>query len=91
MTLELIRRLNDAGFPKKLVNTELMHGGYPTLYELIEACGDKFGGVDLVLPREGIRLPHFWSAKDRKGNIHNAWTSEEAVAKLWLALNKKSE
>lgn len=59
----------------------------PTLSELIEACGDRFG----------------YLARFEKGNPDGDWqmisrdsveivwsiTPEEAVAKLWLALNKK--
>lgn len=63
----------------------------PTLSELIEVCGKNFhclvhtttGGVDS--DRE------FWSAG--KDSIVLNWSNgsapEEAVARLWLALNKK--
>lgn len=60
----------------------------PTLSELIEACGDRFSRVIQTFEPKG------WEAKstdvpqriERKGK-----TPEEAVAKLWLALNKKDK
>ena len=56
MTTELIKQLNDAGFPRELVNTELTHAGYSTLSELIKACGDDF----------------VWLAKSDKGDVWEA-------------------
>jgi hypothetical protein len=57
----------------------------PTLSELIEACGDKFGDV--------IRYyEDRWHSNDRENNHKNRGfgsTPEEAVANLWLKLNKK--
>ncbi len=54
----------------------------PTLSELIDACGGKFGAL-LVGP--GLDL---WTARGNGVEIH-APTKEEAVARLWLSLNKK--
>jgi hypothetical protein len=60
----------------------------PTLSELIAACGDSFG----ILVKE-THPEHLWEfhARKRHGD-YSCWglTPEEAVARLWLALNKKS-
>jgi hypothetical protein len=61
----------------------------PTLSELIEACG--LGFRNLCLHSDGS-----WTAKGAK-NAQGKWrlfgghNAEGAVAKLWLALNKKHE
>lgn len=59
----------------------------PTLSELIEACGNKFACLTLN------HVSKNWWADgidpDEKGCIPGIGsTPEEAVAKLWLALNK---
>lgn len=62
----------------------------PSLSELIEACGKTF----VML----IRVPSGWEAVGRMGEFEDeasdtmrcgGITHEEAVAKLWLALNTK--
>lgn len=96
MSYELAKKLKEAGFSQKerlseiktvnFINGERVEDTYfPTLSELIEECGDRFRS--LVNERE------FWYAisesieKDFcKGD---GKTPEEAVAKLWLELNKK--
>ncbi len=98
MEYELAKKLKDAGFPQK---TALTHVGQeigisepdgsdfvftPTLSELIESCGDRF--YSLIYP--GGKDWICYSAKSddyfvtAKGAI-----PEEAVANLWLELNKK--
>ena len=62
----------------------------PTLSELIEACGDKF---DNLRHGEGLIVGSLvWTASSKeieKEIFHNEGsTPEEAVAKLWLELNK---
>jgi hypothetical protein len=60
------------------------HVFVPTLSELIEACGPNF----FALVRNDIEL--LWNAKKDRGDLgQKGLTPEEAVAKLWLALNKK--
>lgn len=54
----------------------------PTLSELIEACGDKFG--ELCRNADGS-----FSASGKFGVEMDGPTPEEAVAALWLALNGK--
>jgi len=88
---------------------------YPTLSELIEACGDRFNflGNDLARKNyvigegtmilkigEGNTQRICWRASGFKHNDKLAWpeelvgaegdTPEEAVAELWLKLNKKN-
>lgn len=61
----------------------------PTLSELIEACGDLF---QVLWKRSDGWITKCWSGGDDKMfNFHEALgsTPEEAVAKLWLAINKK--
>jgi hypothetical protein len=66
----------------------------PTLSELIEACGDKFGGL---LKENNIFLVDLingeWTAYDNQPSvtrdIYNGKSPEEAIARLWLKLNKK--
>lgn len=55
----------------------------PTLSELIEACGDRFGN----LRKEG----NTWIAFDNNGHGEdkNSKTPEIAVSKLYIALKKK--
>lgn len=86
MTYELLKQLHDAGFPLS---------GYTGLSELIEACGDGFHLLRAVREFEGGE--DMWSATNLPDNAignHIARlgsTPEEAVAKLWLALNEKHE
>jgi hypothetical protein len=96
MTYELAKQLKDAGFPLKtdykergIVEYEATEGGAvgyyePTLSELIEACGDRFVGLD--------RFDGGWKATGVISNLlcsRDGSVPEEAVGKLWLALNTK--
>lgn len=65
----------------------------PTLEELIEACGDKFGRLRFDKWDNHPELS--WSAGGGEPNYEDEWefdktgtSSTEAVAKLWLALHK---
>jgi hypothetical protein len=94
MDYELAKQLKDAGFPQKEPNGFsglLAHvkGNaddstyYPTLEELIEACGDHF--FTLELRNGGYKR---WEAHEAYyNNHHDGSTPTEAVARLWLALN----
>lgn len=99
ITYELSKTLKDVGFSQQgngfeseLLDSAVNSGVnvsreniyYPTLSELIEACGDKFGFLAKYADGEhwkcSIPGEIFWC---------NGSTPEEAVAKLWLELNKK--
>src|ERR1035437_4944279 len=101
MKYELAKELKEANYPQKFVegrvakvnvdNTEYCFE--PTLSELIEACGDRFKRVALHM--KYYKTKHLnWSAHWRvnfKGKLGVVWgrSPEEAVARLWLELNKK--
>ena len=60
---------------------------FPTLSELIEACGEEFHAL---IHWPGPDAPNRWQATSRyNGATEHCLTPLEAVARLWLALNKK--
>ena len=100
MNYALAKQLKDAGFPKDwsqmenhdpellVLSWDIYGSGYsPTLSELIEACGEDFRWLKL-------RTKDLWLAQGRPHPVGKkeprcyAPTPEEAVAKLWLELNK---
>jgi len=92
MNYELAKKLKDAGFPVKYPDNLFVEGEksayIPTLSELIEACGDRFECLS--------KVENQWWVDERGGFFSNGETAtyggstpEEAVAKLWLGLNKK--
>lgn len=90
MTYELAKQLKDAGFPHskywQIINGNMWcdDSEAPTLSELIEACGDGFGYLEKNFS---------WWARDSEEQFLECRgkTPEEAVAKLWLTLNKNNE
>ncbi|MGY3406117.1 hypothetical protein ACVWZV_002230 [Bradyrhizobium sp. GM5.1] len=54
----------------------------PTLEELIEACGEKFGSL-------GRNIDGWFAFDYEVRSSHFGKTPSESVASLWLALNKK--
>ena len=108
MNYKLSKQLKDAGFPQdgdgkpysivaELRGEDICSDGkenvyYPTLSELIEACGDDFTyiwkeyGGNFLAGKEQLD-------KDGKQESNNFQTTgktpEEAVAKLYLKINKK--
>ena len=96
MEYGLAKKLKDAGFPQELdkpvwdevdgLVTSDTHSLIPTLSELIEACGDEFNSL--------TKRANFWICNDCEcnmgsdGEITRGATPEEAVANLWLELNK---
>lgn len=92
MTYELAKKLKDAEFKQGNVNgqecDEFIKGCYvPTLSDLIEACGDRFGTLE-------NKWMLGWECKEQFAfnTISDiaiiGKTPEEAVAKLWLEINK---
>jgi len=92
MTYALAKQLKDAGFPiRKTCLCEedvCVHIEYPTLSELIEACGDSFGELNHYRnSRDWEAISENWQDEQGVGRMTSGKTPEEAVAKLWLALN----
>lgn len=95
MNYELAKELKDAGFPQVWpINTpegtapEPYEGPYyfPTLDELIKACGKDFASLEYFTDD----TEEWWAYGRMLGHEGSfAPTPEEAVAMLWLALNKK--
>jgi hypothetical protein len=87
ISYELAQELKAAGYPikKQLITRYQRDIAVPTLEELIEACGDRFG----ALIRHGRwEARSDWSEQDR-GISAAGSTAIEAVARLWLALHAK--
>lgn len=102
MNYELAKRLKNAGFPQGKgqyafpnpgpdpVNiASIIYGAYiPILEELIEACGSE----QFTLEQQKLGKSFRWRAEDRfLSVVVYGSTPAEAVARLWLALNKKEE
>jgi len=104
MNYKLAKQLKDAGFPQgKFENNNYLSpfgvpkeifvkefpnevAYNPTLSELIDACGDGTGVV-----RINSKESNAWNKRlydPDKANYFAGKTPEEAVAKLWLKLNK---
>jgi len=94
---QLIIELKDAGFPireldgiharvdpstGKIIKTDTSQEIPPTLEELIEACGDSF----FMLSR---RHHDYYGATDGNSIQEIGSTPSEAVANLYIELNKK--
>jgi len=99
MNYELAKQLKDAGFPMKEATEQQIKDSstdiirfvtskawfiVPTFEELIEACGAQF---DTLYQADRFK----WVAHDGAliTQRYTGATPTEAVAKLWLALNKK--
>ena len=89
MNYELAKQLKDVGFPQDIPTDKkasfIGSVKIPTLSELIEACGNDFKYLERL--REPDEEGSFWAQSDNIGVAGT--TPEEAVASLWLALNKK--
>lgn len=88
MNYELALELKRAGFPQHRANYVDEHGWAhykPSLSELVEACGDKFLNLSIDLGRNGQWMAF---ATDRVCEGRGQ-TPEEAIAYLWLMINKK--
>lgn len=88
------KRENEVGLPI-LIGMDFNSGEYgnycyfPTLSELIEACGDRFYGVLRGPFKKYWEAGEYWGYAEFCGTIGQGSTPEEAVANLWLELNKK--
>lgn len=75
-------RIGDQYYDGEWCPTNTWEVFIPTLSELIEACGSKFAALQI-----GPDL--MWSAKGSGIEIFGQENPTDAVAKLWLELNKK--
>ncbi len=105
MNYELAKQLKDAGFPQPEGKLSIKHRGiffqdgyFPTLEELIEACGEDFENLEAHAPEAGWRAYMTQEAFDRVVGhecvldccgYETGSTPTEAVAHLFLALNPK--
>jgi len=89
MTYETAKKLKDAGFKQTGIHSPLTYSRkegepyYPYLNELIEACGESF--YNLV--KQQVWVARAYNEKEDE-YVGTGNTPEEAVAELWLALNK---
>ena len=86
MNYTLAKQLRDNGFPQGTPNfTDESRWTYysPDLSSLIEACGTGFSSLHKLEPEWHVIGHMFFD------NLHIGSTPEEAVANLFLALNKK--
>ena len=95
MDYELAKKLQDAGFPQagkgswigpssNLIWRSSDRVYNPILSELIEACRDEFDNLNRLRTTGTLRFQAAGA-----GKIGDGSTPEEAVARLWLALNEK--
>ena len=99
ISYELAKKLKDTGFVQPInpeerlpvdgIYTQMGSDGEsvykPTLSELIEACGERFGKLEYT---PEISMNPWWAHERLKG-VHmtgDGLTPEEAIANLWLAI-----
>jgi len=78
----------EAVLPSEVIGIASTDSCYvPTLSELIEACGDKFGRLEYT---PDVSMNPWWAHERLEGphNVGDGSTPEESVARLWLALKK---
>jgi len=91
ISFQLARKLKDAGFPQSELARAQRQAGYdyvcmPTLATLIEACRESFGA--LRREDDGWIACEYISDRGRWENAHEGQSSEDAVARLWLSVNR---
>lgn len=93
MNYELAKALQNARWIYKDGSRSVGETATPTLSELIEACGDAFDSLVRVAITDHLGGGNIikWRAQARDPQTPDgrASTPEEAVARLWLSLNKK--
>jgi len=97
MNSELVKQLKNAGFPGLELlpeNDFLDYVGYEHLFDLshlIAECGDEFSQLRLLNENAGKWFAQSKFYPDRKPYCFGRYglTPEEAVARLYLVLNKK--
>ncbi len=94
MNQELEKKLKDAGFPFEHECHDCGEGYgvdvTPSLSQLIEACGDDFGGLSRAKhPIEVGQWAAYSITANNFSDMFGARTPEESVANLWLSLHEK--
>lgn len=101
ITYELAKQLKDARFPESKSDVAILDEKtgityyHPTLSKLIEACGKDLYSLQHCLldnmPGEWYVISSVSSPNGKRndGPVFYSNTPEEAVARLWLALNDK--
>jgi hypothetical protein len=100
MDYELADQLKEAGFPQggaglwtfppnNLVARPSDRVYVPTLSELIDACADLEQLQKVVNDLRALEAGYKWQAVAQFNHTYGA-TPEEAVARLWLTLNRNS-
>jgi len=89
MEYGLAKQLKDAGFPQLSISFKTTIEGdltaVPSLSELIEACGEDFGTLELLLDENRY---WGWRAQSRNGlAVGRGEFPTEALARLWLVLD----
>lgn len=93
MNQELAKKLQDADFPGTHVDgvpvPMEMVTKRPTLSQIIEACGKRFGILQYIQLESGTWM---WRAFAQDLSFKTQYeTAEEAAGELWIAINKKAE
>lgn len=86
MNYELVKELREAGFPYPWVENDVF---VPSLDQLIEACGDGFRHLFRYEDGSWAAMSSSITPEVSEIGAQNASTPEEAVARLWLVLNKE--
>lgn len=99
ISYELAKQLKEVGFPQgvpgfngivNIINGETEPTYFPTLEELIEACGDNFGELHHYQNNgDWYAEAKDWVDEQGVGRFNTGSTPAEAVARLWIALNNQ--
>jgi hypothetical protein len=89
LSYETAKKLEDAGFPQDhpvhvryLTNDTLPDISFPTLSELIEACGEDFSQLNHIVAG---KMDKWFAFAGRAHGVGD--TADEAMANLYLALH----
>lgn len=89
MNYELAKELEAAGFQKRGGPMFIEDDFFPPhLEELIEACGDQFGRLEKI-GQSWVAIGGWNTATAQWMLVQHSGDLTTAVARLWLALNKK--
>lgn len=99
MNYELAEELMKAGFPQtdgEYIGSKGKECLIPKLGQLIDACGEDFnllehqkGGIIHLREKYQNVRPEEWHTSSWSREESFGFSPEEAVAKLWISLNKK--